>query len=547
MEKRALIAVVLSFLVLYVWGALFPAPKPVSRAVESTQDVQNKEDANTPTLSAVTTNQKNLLAAPSVPVPEDTHLVDTDELSARFSNIGGSLKAITIREYNTSLPVTGVLDLPGYEDKAFRLIESQNNRVSYQYEDQAIRIVKRYTFFDGDRLFKAAVEVTNLSEMSKQLALDVKAFGVDMSSLDKNEHNERDNILMEYSLALPDKIYRKGNAAKFSAKEDKRVATPVKWAGFRNRYFCMIIKPEYVVDGYDIEVVDEKQLNVILTGAKESIAPSESISYEFKIFSGPQKIPLLKSYDMGFEAMVDFGTGNFLDIMAFGLTNPIAKILLNILNLLHKIIPNWGFCIILLATIVYGATYPLTHKSLSSMRKMQLVQPEMIKIREKHKDNPQKLNKEIMELYKKHRVSPLGGCLPMMIQYPVFIGLYQLLWRDVAFKGAHFLWVKDLSEPDRLVVLKNSYPVIGNELNLLPVIFVILMMIQQKVSTRNVKGADPAQEATQKMMMKILPVFIFMVFYKIASGIALYFSCVSIFSIISQSMLAKQTKVAENV
>jgi YidC/Oxa1 family membrane protein insertase len=179
-----------------------------------------------------------------------------------------------------------------------------------------------------------------------------------------------------------------------------------------------------------------------------------------------------------------------------------------------------------------------------SMKKMQSLQPKINKLRERYNNNPQKLNKEMMDLYKEQRINPLGGCLPLILQMPVFIGLYQVLWRSVEFKGANFLWIKDLSEPDRLLIFPFSLPFIGNELNVLPVVMVVIMAIQQKLSAKSMVVSDSSQLAQQKMMMTIFPVFIGVIFYKFASGLALYFTLFYLMSTFAQWKMSKMRLVS---
>ena len=153
------------------------------------------------------------------------------------------------------------------------------------------------------------------------------------------------------------------------------------------------------------------------------------------------------------------------------------------------------------------------------MKDMQVLQPRIEELRKTYKDNPQKLNKEIMELYREHKVNPFGGCLPLVLQMPIFFGLYQGLMRSVALKGANFLWIKDLSEPDRLFVLTNSLPLLGKEINILPIIMAIGMFFQQKLSMVSTGGSSAEQ---QKMMMIIFPVMFGVIFYHMPSGLVLY-------------------------
>jgi len=182
---------------------------------------------------------------------------------------------------------------------------------------------------------------------------------------------------------------------------------------------------------------------------------------------------------------------------------------------------------------VYGLMYPLTIKSLTSMRKMQLLQPKIKALQEKYKKTPEKLNQEIVQLYKENNVNPLSGCLPMLLQMPIFVGLYQVLWRSIYFRGESFLWMKDLSLPDRLIKLPINVPFIGDYLNILPIIMVVVMAIQQQMSMKSL-AADSEQASQQKIMAIFFPIFIGFIFYQFSSGLNLYFVVFYILSAFTQ-------------
>ena len=170
------------------------------------------------------------------------------------------------------------------------------------------------------------------------------------------------------------------------------------------------------------------------------------------------------------------------------------------------------------------------------MKEMQAVQPKIEELRKIYKDNPQKLNKEIMELYREHKVNPLGGCLPLVLQMPIFFALYQALMRSIALKGASFLWIKDLSEPDRLFILPKTLPVIGNEFNILPVLMAIGMFIQQKFTMASASSAAAEQ---QKLMTIFMPILFGIIFYHMPSGLVLYWFVNSTLMLIYQIRISR--------
>ncbi len=381
--------------------------------------------------------------------------------------------------------------------------------------------------------------------MSNLGSLIISGYSLDMSNLNlkdktngkKPKINRRDLSLYEYAINTTEKIHRKNNAHKFSNKDKKDVLEKVIWAGFRNRYYCAIIKPEYMANSFSIEPVSDEKLdiNFLLTNIK--LSSTNTIDLNSTIYVGPEQLDVLKGYNLGFEKIRRYYRLGIFDIT--------GKLVYNIVHFIYKIIPNWGICILLLSIIVYFTTYPLTLKSMTSMKKMQMHQPEINRIKDKHKNNPQKAQQETMEYFKKNKINPMGGCLPMLLQMPIFIGLYQALWRDVSFKGAAFLWIKDLSEPDRLVHLPFTIPLINSEyINILPILMMGIMFLQQKFSSKNMVVTDSSQAEQQKMMAKIMPILLGFIFYKFASGLTLYFTMFYLFSTFTQWKMSKEEKVS---
>jgi len=177
------------------------------------------------------------------------------------------------------------------------------------------------------------------------------------------------------------------------------------------------------------------------------------------------------------------------------------------------------------------------------LQKMQELHPQMEKLKIQLKDNPQKLNKEIMELYKKYNINPMSGCLPMLLQMPIFIALYQALMKSIELRGASFLWIKDLSSPEA-IPLPISFPIIGNTINILPLIMIAAMVVQQKMSTKSMGSAvTDEQKQQQKMMLIIMPIMFGFIFYNMPSGLVLYWVVNTILTIVEQKAILKNTNV----
>ncbi len=521
MEKRILVAFVLSFMVLFAWSTLNPPPK--KSPVIYSQNIENKEFEGKLT-STVVHDHENAIS--STTAEEKVQVLENDRIKVEFSNIGGTIKSLTDKEFNTSLPVTKIFALSQFSNSDFSYEKISDRRVTYSFTKDKQRIVKTYTLSKNDYTIEVNVQTEGMSNL--------KIFGyvIDSSAMDKKVFQSPEKSLFEYSVALLNQIVRKDNALEFNPKENKNLSGEVTWLGYRDRYFSMVIKPKFKTSDFSVEVNNKNNLTVGLV-----LADSALKDFSATIYYGPQKLHTLSSYKQGFENIMVFSNWAILDI--------VAKIIYFFVNFLHGILNNWGMAVLVLGLTLYVATYPLTAKSMSSMRKMQMIQPKMKALQDKYKNDPQRLNKEMMELYKENKVNPFGGCLPMLLQMPIFYGLYQVLWRSVDFKGASFLWIKDLSLPDRLMILPVNLPYFNNEFNILPILVAIIMFLQQKFSSRNMVITDPNQLMQQKMMTKIMPVIIVFGFYHLASGLCLYFTVFYLLSTLTQWKMSKVIEVVK--
>ncbi len=313
---------------------------------------------------------------------------------------------------------------------------------------------------------------------------------------------------------------------------------PVDWAAAKNKYFVQIVIPEAGGENAVFHVtrrMTEAERNnpaaTVKGAAPETVvvgvrlpeiyvSPGESQTLTTAYYVGPKKFSELARYSL-----------HVVDVMEFGMWAPIGKILLRILNAIHDYLwpHNYGVAIMLLTIIIRVVFWPITHKSTESMKRMQAIQPLLAEVREKYKDNPQRVQQEMMALYKEHKVNPLAGCLPMLIQIPVFIALFVVLRSAIELRFSPFLWIADLSRPENLFADKLPIP-----LNILPIIMAATMAWQQKLTP---SGGDPNQ---QKMMMFMPVLFLFM-FYNIASGLVLYWTTNQCLMIVQQLWMHRKT------
>ena len=319
------------------------------------------------------------------------------------------------------------------------------------------------------------------------------------------------------------------DASKVGEKVEKEFNGRVDWIGVRDKYFAAIIAPKSPsdVDGAYIEGTKTAYMN---NGERayyniRLIIPFNNTDIEqkdFTIYIGPADYNILKSYGHNFEQMVDFG--GFFKF----LVRPIAVyVLLPLFNFLHTFIPNFGWVIIVFSLIIKFALYPFTKSSYQSMKKMQLLQPKIKEIKDKYKDDPQKLNKETMKLYSTYGVNPAGGCLPLILQMPIFIALWELLKVAIELRQQPFIfWIKDLSRPDVIFQLPFKLPFFGiDQVSGLALLMGIATFFQQKMTV---------QDPKQKALVYIMPIFLTILFMSFPAGLNLYYFMFNVFSIAQQ-------------
>ncbi len=544
MEQRTFLAIGLSLLILFIYSSIVTKNAPPSFQENISEHIDNER-----VVSHKEQEENSALSPLSVIIPNPEEQIDSiasPALELEFSNIGANIHTIKISKYDFSLPITGVFNLKGFENTPFSVSHKTKGEIVYFYEDSNVSIEKYFKIEDREEFVSATVKINNKSEMSKEQSFVLSNYTLDNSRLDKIYAND-EKMLLEYSIStlassntsgtLINKIFRKGDAVKFSEKERTDKTSLVNWVGFRDRYFCAIFKPDFESEGYQVNPLGATAVEINTKTKTVQLLPGESVSFNWTAYFGPQDLNLLKSFKNSFEEIVSFSS--------IGLFDFVAKGIYAFLGGVHKIVPNWGICIILISFGIYMALYPLTMKGMLSMKKMQSLQPKISKLKEQYPNNPQKLNKETMELYREYKVNPFGGCLPFLLQMPVFIGLYQVLWRSIYLKGSDFLWIKDLSAPDRLFILPFSLPFLGNEFNILPILMAVVMFFQQKITSQNMVYSDPKMATQQKMMTTMLPIFLGFVFYKFSSGLSLYFITFYLLSTLTQLKMSK-VKVINN-
>jgi YidC/Oxa1 family membrane protein insertase len=335
------------------------------------------------------------------------------------------------------------------------------------------------------------------------------------------------------ALGMVGQEYYQEAARKFSKEKEKVHEGMVTWAGARTKYFLSAVIPE-----------QQRSATLALLGDKESDFVGYAIRYPFRgdprlvndsyrCYLGPLDMNALKGYGVGLERTIDLGKLRFLSVLA-----------LRFMLFLRRFIPNYGVIIIILSVLTKVLFYRLTHKSTKSMKDMQRLQPKIKELQEKYKDDKERLNKETMKLYKEAGVNPLGGCLPLLLQMPVFFALFNVLRNTIELRGAPFtLWINDLSSPDVLFDFGFSIPFIGSEFHLLPILMGGLMVLQTKMGASPTGEAAPA--AQTKMMTTMMPIMFTFFFYGMPSGLVLYWIVNNILTIVQQYYVHKEVDKEE--
>jgi YidC/Oxa1 family membrane protein insertase len=294
----------------------------------------------------------------------------------------------------------------------------------------------------------------------------------------------------------------------------------LSWAAIASKYFLGAVvaaepKPGFVRLGGDAGVAVQS------FDAKLQMNRDRTSFVDYAVYLGPLRLENLEAYDQEpyqaqLSKLVDLGPAIF---------RPVASVTLSALELLYAVIPNWGLVIIIFSGLTKLLFYPLTKSSTQSMKRMQEVQPKLQKLREKFKDEPQRLNSEMLRIYREEKINPLGGCLPLLVQMPVFYALFTILRKTIELRQANFAWwMDDLSQPDALFQLPVSLPLFGSNVNLLPVLMAVGMWWQTKLSqpSNGAPSDGGAMAAQMRMMSTVMPLMMFVLFYNSPSGLVLY-------------------------
>lgn len=438
----------------------------------------------------------------------DSFVVDREKFRIVLSSAGGSVRSFYLKDYDANVVPEDrhlfVTTDAGGVVPLFKALVTHDSIV-FLSDDLPIRKVYHFNNADGFQLTSHAAD-----EVDRVLSL--------RSGLRVTEEKNRNEDLRHFNVYLKNEKVEKITG---KIKDEFSYAGTVDWFALRSKYFVLVVNSIQGVDGLNFYKLPKEQANAgherdghlqhaafgcyyMRGGGNQygaEIVTKQTLNVSVMLL--PVKHSVLAQYDRGYES-----------ITSGGILGPISRFFLRIFNFFYSLIGNYGFAIMLFGIMIKLIFFPLSRQMIASQHKMQMIQPEMKKLQKRYKEDPQRLNQETMQLYKTYKVNPFSGCLPLVIQMPIFFALYQTLITSIEFRQASFIfWITDLS-------LKDPYYV-------LPIAMGVIMLVQSLLTT-----VDPRQ----RFMVLFMPVIMVFIFLNFPSGLQLYWFTYNILTVIEHIM-----------
>jgi YidC/Oxa1 family membrane protein insertase len=484
--------------------------------------------------------------------------LENDFIQVRFTDFGGAIRNVALKKYPATLgnpdpfvfneqhdePMLGIVAFPGLDHAArFSLVSKSADQIAYRTVlDGNLEVTRTYTLAPdkgpGTDPYQLRSETTfrNLTDKADaplRIALDLgttapinaKDFGRQLATGYSNGTDQK--FIVRSQLESGSGLLGMGA---HDAKPSVSSAGPIVWAAVKNQFFSAILTPDNPADGLTtrrvklLTLLPDSDRNAYgITGEAEfdlpAIAAHGQTTLGMEVYVGPNEYPRLANESV-FKADQD-------KVMQFGFFKFFSELLLELMVRIHKSLhTNWGVAIILTTLTLKVATLPFTLLAARSQKRMMKIQPHIHAIKEKHKDNPAKLQAAQMELFKKHKVNPLGSCIPMLIPMPFFFGFFYMLQNAAELRFAPFLWARDLTAPDTVGHLFGQVPI-----NILPLFFVATSFLQMQIVPQQ------TVDSAQARMMKFTPLLMLWIYYPYACALSLYSTINGLFTIGQQMMV----------
>ena len=571
MEKNTIIAIVLSCIVMavsfYVQTKFFP--------VQEQQTVQTTEETSVEQKSQVNvqnTTENEILSAVSSVVSdeeqeaaEQTYTIKTNLVEAKFTNRGGDLISYKLLDHKDGSDFVQMADnitekkrgfsvalgdnMSSPVDDIFNVKQINENSLGF-YKKMSIKnadgttsnftLIKQYTFDPDEYLFKLDIIIDG----------DENFYGMNFNNsgytictapqmgphYDQKKNRYETRTFMSYT-------GEKKKKQMVSLGQTKEYDKMFTWSGVGGKYFVSLVSPvnnnfhKAVYSSLYDSNPEYANAQVYLMRNPISSQKSQDTLY---IYMGPRTESSLKIYNNAADNHFNISGKRFNESMeSSGLWGWLEVILKSILELFYKVIPNWGVAIIFMTILLKIILFPLSKKQSLSSIKMQEVQPRMQELQEKYKNQPEKLNAEMAKLYKETGYNPASGCLPILIQFPILIAMYNLFNNYFEFRGAMFIpgWIPDLSMGDNIGVV---IPFLNRDLHILPIIYLGSQFISTKIMQDT--SPTPQQNASMKYMFYAMPLMFFFVIYDSPSGLILYWTLSNLLQLVQQVILNNLVK-----
>ncbi|MDC7218852.1 MAG: membrane protein insertase YidC [Spirochaetales bacterium] len=590
MDKNVVLAVILSFAVIMGFTFMQQRVFPQNETTQTEEVVENLPQEGTPVeentvqtdasggTMSVNSDYSIFLAEGESPATEQIITMNTDLYEVKFSTKGAVVSSLTLNDHagDDGTPVNMVY--PVVEDRsAFEISFGENysrpltepfyfEKVSeYEYHfyqtfvmnysdgttSAPFTITKQFRFVPDEYMMELTIEMENSVNEYIPLNYDGISYtltygpqiGPDFEKLDGRYYYRQYQVYKDEKVELLNR----------SSKTDQFIEEDyVNWAALSGKYFSVAAitdstKYKIIMDN-EQSGMDDKTASY-LSFARPSIGSSKN-SDVYHFYIGPKDKKILSLYNNSMDNSFNYSNLELDELaQSSGILAPIEWFLKLIIELVYKVIPNYGIAIIIMTLLIKIALFPVTHKSYESTAKMQEIQPMVKELQEKYKDDPQKLNVEMSKVYKEQGVNPVGGCLPMLLQMPILFAVYGMLNRFFDLRGAVFIpgWINDLSSPESVW---NFAPVslplnLGSDLRLLPIIYVATQLLSMRFGqSQSAAGQSGSQ---QKMMMYGMPAMFFFVLYNVPSGLLIYWITMNAVTTLQQQYITRKKKIQDGL
>jgi YidC/Oxa1 family membrane protein insertase len=547
-QARIFIAIALSFLIFILWEVFFVDRKEFETAPQETKTISEVDQSKKEPQVYIPQIREEILNE-SLDIPQDYQIretkINTPLYTVTISEKGATFNSFVLKNYKESAhenspfkelisdelkegtlqcffqgksvpDLNNVIYESAVAGKSIDVI-ARPETIAFSWKSpEGIVFIKEYAFSPNSYIISMTIRIKNGSGKNLEDQLKITL---------ANELEQKDAY---YGFVGPSGLIdNKLKEVKIDdIKEETFTEGNIKWIGLETIYFINSIIPKEVKHaGMILSEENNKIVYNSYLDAAVKIEKETQAAYEYDIYFGPKSLKLLSQMNNGLDKAINFGMFDF-----------IAKPCLWLMNFIHDYIPNYGIAIIILTIFVKMILWPLGNKSYKSMNDMKKLAPLMKEIKDKYKDDKKKMNQETMALYKTYKINPMGGCLPMVLQIPVFFALYRMLYEAIELRHApFFLWINDLSAPDRLfnfdIYIPFMHPPYG-----IPVLTLIMgasMFLQQKMAPA---PADP----TQAKLMTFMPILFTFIFINFSSGLVLYWLVNNLLSMGQQYYVSKK-------